>query len=1094
MTRIPVSEFRDPAQINVLSNLASTRQFRGVTGAITIGDVCQDANDPRKVIIDFTSVGLAVAALQVNILAIDGDTSPATSGLVAPIAQSDIRNYRFPITYSQGLTSGKIVADFGFAIPDFLEKSIIIFSVSALSSEGTVLFTAEYTWVKANLPQPVGLNYNNGLLQVMFQYAGEQNCACSIECVSPSGVTANINFCPNQVQTINLDTTLNGDPFDFSIIVRDGLGNSSNITTSALLNVVPQPPSLGITQKDRHNSPRGSILVNPLSINNNEIKYKYYQIVKYESTPNNYFIWKDWTDNSETLLFDEDLKINKTYGYAIRYKGEFNDISEFSSWAILNTAFVYEDFRQPDLEPVRAGFGEWVERFNHSGQDTDAFAAFPETDFTKIIGIDTLTQNYGTGKIWPTRFKAAHAAVIPKGKYRGHVVVWDTVILVGRDKIYPGEEIAFQPYAIINPSPASGEKRFLNFLAPIGIKEAGPEQPLAGSADTSGYPNLFCAGQTWTHNGDLILAGGAFIGTDGRTIAFNQYALNKTYIWNPAGTSTFFFNARETPVYGVLTGEHYNSGAGCWVEGPELDIARYYPTTTLSQKIGRIGTGCPVVYVFGGSTPGFTYGGPPSSYYYTGYNSYEALQITGSVEGRECGYNKDYYNGHVWGGPGRLGSDYYFEDSLYFYPRMYVLSKGGVFMSSMAAKSATLQDHDLNPGVWTYTEGHDYQEGRLNAFRDYNTAVFFSKSFDKTDYVVRLGGGSSILNAFITPENNITGWEHSNVEAIECTIEGTKWEKLPHLNRPRNLANSIALADGSIFTNGGGMIIYRRRANNALVPFAYGRPGAGTERVDPTALINPWHELHGHHNQADHPGYPGEMIDEYEAQIGNFLPESVLENSPTDLTIPEIQGQVFTSVGGSLILNLVFHTVPETIFPGQTQGIPQPWAPASTVRQYHSTTVLLPDGRVFTAGGEGRAERGGYDYEIYEPHYLKPITAYSGLVYPRPESVVITDATINSNPAHNAYDLDYGQEYTLECSTSILPESISRIALVSPCAATHHADMSQRYTDLTISQRISEVKVKFFAPDDDKIWQRGFHMLFALTNNNVPSHAIWVKF
>jgi hypothetical protein len=244
---------------------------------------------------------------------------------------------------------------------------------------------------------------------------------------------------------------------------------------------------------------------------------------------------------------------------------------------------------------------------------------------------------------------------------------------------------------------------------------------------------------------------------------------------------------------------------------------------------------------------------------------------------------------------------------------MYVLSKGGVFMSSMAAKSATLEDHNLNPGAWTYTEGHDYQEGRLNAFRDYPTSAFYSKSFGKTDYVVRLGGGSYVLNALTVPENNITGFEHSNVEAIEATTLDTKWEKLPHLNRPRNVANSVMLADGSIFTNGGGMVILRRRSNNALVPYLYSRPGAGTERFSALEGLNPWEDLHGYHDGVDHPGNPSEVIDEYQAQIENFFTESILENASTQLTDPELQGYILSTQNGSYILKYVFHLVPETI-------------------------------------------------------------------------------------------------------------------------------------------------------------------------------------
>ena len=1100
MTRIPDSQFRDPAQLNLIPNLSSSRVFRGVPGSFSLGNVCQDSDDPRKILIDFSLAGYGVDRLEVSILSVDGDTSYATSSVIAPIILSDARNFRFPISYSQGPVSGKVVADFGIAIPELLTKTIIIFRVSAFDRAGSVLSSVDYTWSKANLPRPVGMNYSNGSLQFLFQYDGEQNCSCDIQCVIPSGVTTNLTFCPEQTQTINLEQVLDGDPFNFSIVVRDALGNTSTLNSTTILNVVPQPPSLGIAQKDRHNAPVGTILVNPQSTNNIEIKYRYYQIIRYESTPNNYQIWKDWTDSPETVLYDDKLKIGKDYGYAIRYKGEYNDITEFSSWAILSTNFEYEDFTSPDLSPFSYGFGEWVERFNHTGGDTDAFIAFPETDFRRAIAL----QNYGeyliTGRVWPPRFKAAHASIIPKGRYRGHIIAWDTAITIGVDeKICPGEEIAFQYYTIIDPKPASGQPRFRNFLVPLG--PAHPPPPDALSGDTSVlWSNLFCNGHTWTHNGDLIMAGGAYVSE-----SFQQYALDKTYIWNPAGPSTYFFKTESgVDRYGTLDKGHYdNDGAGSWIQGPYMEQYRYYPTTTLSHSLSRVGTGCPVVYIFGGANPGWDseYGNDETIPGYSGFNSYEALQVTGNPLGRDCGYSKDYYNAsYIWNGPGTGEYNKYYEDTLYFYPRMYVLSNGGVFMAGMAAKSSTLLSHDDAPGFWTQTEGHAYRKNRVNSFRDYGNTAFYATGLGKSDYVVRLGGGTIYDNTIIS-DNNITGWENSNVESINAAEANSDWQKLPHLDRARNLSNSIMLPDGSIFVVGGGQIIIRLQANNELVPYPYRRPGAGTEFtlagpvVDPES---PWAQLHGLHGGHDAVGNLDALTDVYENSIASTL-TSLAESSSlvsnNTLTDPEKEGVIFNAAQDNIIrVDFVFHYVPETFLPGQAKSIPQRWSPAATLRQYHSTTLLLPDGRVFVGGGEGRETYSGYDYEIYEPHYIRPITAFSGLVYPRPESLVITDAIINPNPAHNAYDLDYATEYTLQCSSSILPDALTKVVMMSPCAATHHADMHQRYIECKTETRESELKITFRTPENDARWQKGFHMLFGVSNKDVPSEAIWVKF
>lgn len=1094
MTRVPDAQFRNPSQLNLIPNLSSSRIFRGVPGSLTLGNVCQDSDDPRKVLIDFSLVGYSVDRVEVSILSVDGDTSYATNNVIAPTVVSDSRNFRFPISIAQGAVSGKIVADFGIAIPDLLTKVVIAFRVSIINSSGIVLSSSDYTWSKANLPRPVGMNYSNGSLQFLFQYDGEQNCSCDIQCVIPSGVTTNLTFCPDQTQTINLEQVLDGDPFNFSIIVRDALGNTSTLNSTTLLNVVPQPPSLGIIQKDRHNAPIGTILIIPQSLNNIEIKYKYYQIIRYESTPNNYQIWKDWTDSSEAVLHDDELKVDKVYGYAIRYKGEYNDITEFSSWAVLNTTYIYEDYTPPDLTPFSYGFGEWVERFNHTGGDTSAFDAFPKGNFRRAIGLQNYSGYETTGKMWPPRFKAIHSSIIPKGRYRGHIIAWDTVLTVGiDDTICPGEEIAFQYYTIIDPKPAPGQPRFRNFLVPLGPSHEPAPDALSGDTSVL-WPNLFCNGHTWTPNGDLIMAGGAFV-----TEAFQQYALDKTYIWNPAGPSTYYFKT-ESGVnrFGTLTGGHYNDGAGSWVQGPDMEQYRYYPTLTLSSSLSRVGTGCPVAFIFGGVNRGWdsVYGDPVAGY--SGMNSYEALQITGTVEGRECGYVKDYADSsHIWNGPATGDHNNYYEDSFFFYPRMYVLSNGGVFMAGMAAKSSTLQSHDDRPGYWTQTEGHAYRKNRMNAFRDYGFTAFYATGLGKSDYVVRMGGGTLIPNAYV-PDNNITGWENSNVESINAAEPNSDWRVLPHMDRSRNLGNTIMLPDGSIFILGGGQLIVRLKPSNEVLPFPFRRPGAGTESAfaAPVALPqNPWAQLHGLHGGHDMPGTVNNMTQVYEDVIASTLAEGSSFANNTTLTDPEKEGVVYTVAEDDYLkIDAVFHYVPETILPDQSKSIPQRWSPMATIRQYHNTALLLPDGRVFVGGGEGRETYSGYDYEIYEPHYIRPITAFSGIVYKRPESIVIPDSAINPNPAHNAYDLDYDTIYTLECSTSILPDSLAKVVIMSPCSATHHADMNQRYIECKNEAIMSEVSLKFRTPANDARWQKGFHMLFGLSNKNIPSEAIWVKF
>jgi hypothetical protein len=163
----------------------------------------------------------------------------------------------------------------------------------------------------------------------------------------------------------------------------------------------------------------------------------------------------------------------------------------------------------------------------------------------------------------------------------------------------------------------------------------------------------------------------------------------------------------------------------------------------------------------------------------------------------------------------------------------------------------------------------------------------------------------------------------------------------------------------------------------------------------------------------------------------------------------------------------------DPVYPSELLPPGGTWRPADVqrdARTYHSTALLLPDGRVISAGDD-RSTHASLDSrtaEIYSPPYL-----FRGA---RP--------VIASAPASVRYDA------VLPVGTADAG-SVARAVLMRPSAVTHATDMDQRSIDLVMSPATGGLNLR--TPRDASLAPPGWYMLFLVDRDGVPSVARWVR-
>jgi len=212
-----------------------------------------------------------------------------------------------------------------------------------------------------------------------------------------------------------------------------------------------------------------------------------------------------------------------------------------------------------------------------------------------------------------------------------------------------------------------------------------------------------------------------------------------------------------------------------------------------------------------------------------------------------------------------------------------------------------------------------------------------------------------------------------------------------------------------------------------------------------------------------------------------------------------VNGGVTTDGSGSCCS--LFHAErfkPEEIFGGP----PADWAeqnPQSVDRRYHAVAGLLPDGRVFSAGGfmlplvydpdpppsdevlDAKA-MSAHTIEVFSPGYMfapsRPTIDSTSFVVPQRVYQYNAQVVFNVHLASNA--------------------SVARVAALRNGTSTHAYNPDQRYVQLEFNPPVSLGngfwRITAFAPTDGSHAPPGYYMLTVVDNSQRPSPAEWVVF
>ncbi len=316
----------------------------------------------------------------------------------------------------------------------------------------------------------------------------------------------------------------------------------------------------------------------------------------------------------------------------------------------------------------------------------------------------------------------------------------------------------------------------------------------------------------------------------------------------------------------------------------------------------------------------------------------------------------------------------------------------------------------------------------------------------------------------------------------EVYTGGAGWTTRPGSAHWPMYGHLFLLADGRVFYSGG-----QYGSNNGVRPSVWdlasnevtdvpGLPGAGLRNQSASVLLPPAQDQRvmivggGPWDMHDHSGATASAaIADLSAAAPRYTPAADLHMARMHLCATLLPDRTVLVNGGSMMEEHADAAALGAEIFDPASGAWTMAAESRVPRLYHSVALLMPDGKVVTAGSNPARKTEEMRIEVFWPPYL-----FAG---PRPLVVVTTP------------EVHYGE--TLEAGVPD-PADIASASLIRPGATTHSSELEQRLVDLPVTVT-GEDTLGLRLPASANLAPPGWYLLTVVNHAGVPSPAVWVR-